>query len=62
VCVHVCVCVRTFVCADASAGLHRILQEIQPRDTNDFFTRARELEPQSGGDPDLQDPTMETKG
>lgn len=30
--------------AETSAGLQRILQEIQPRDTNDFFTSARELE------------------
>ncbi|XP_068597624.1 thyroid adenoma-associated protein [Brachionichthys hirsutus] len=30
--------------SDASASLQRILQEIQPRDTNDFFTRVRELD------------------
>ncbi|XP_034407358.1 thyroid adenoma-associated protein [Cyclopterus lumpus] len=30
--------------SEASAGLQRILQEIQPRDTNDFFTSARELD------------------
>ncbi|XP_035807135.2 thyroid adenoma-associated protein isoform X2 [Amphiprion ocellaris] len=30
--------------SETSAGLQRILQEIQPRDTNDFFTRARELD------------------
>ncbi|KAJ8248320.1 hypothetical protein GJAV_G00240740 [Gymnothorax javanicus] len=29
---------------EASAGLEKILQEIQPRDTNHFFTEARELE------------------
>ncbi|XP_067385468.1 thyroid adenoma-associated protein isoform X2 [Channa argus] len=29
--------------SETSAGLQRILQEIQPRDTNDFFTSAREL-------------------
>ncbi|XP_061693127.1 thyroid adenoma-associated protein isoform X2 [Syngnathoides biaculeatus] len=29
---------------DSSAGLQRIMQEIQPRDTNDFFTSARELD------------------
>ncbi|XP_057703664.1 thyroid adenoma-associated protein [Corythoichthys intestinalis] len=29
---------------DTSAGLQRVLQEIQPRDTNDFFTSARELD------------------
>ena len=50
------------MCADASAGLQRILQEIQPRDTNDFFTSARELEPQAGDDPDQHDKTKETKG
>ncbi|KAK0133872.1 Thyroid adenoma-associated [Merluccius polli] len=48
--------------SDAAAGLHRILQEIQPRDTNDFFTSARELDPQTGDDNDLQDQTKETKG
>ncbi|XP_016129375.1 thyroid adenoma-associated protein homolog [Sinocyclocheilus grahami] len=31
--------------AESSAGLQKILQEIQPRDTNDFFTSARELDP-----------------
>ncbi|XP_066534782.1 thyroid adenoma-associated protein isoform X2 [Hoplias malabaricus] len=30
--------------SETSAGLQRILQEIQPRDTNDFFTSARELD------------------
>ncbi|XP_030298445.1 thyroid adenoma-associated protein [Sparus aurata] len=30
--------------SDTSAGLQKILQEIQPRDTNDFFTSARELD------------------
>ncbi|XP_065153408.1 thyroid adenoma-associated protein isoform X1 [Paramisgurnus dabryanus] len=29
--------------SETSAGLQRILQEIQPRDTNDFFSSAREL-------------------
>uniref|UniRef100_A0A3B4T4H6 tRNA (32-2'-O)-methyltransferase regulator THADA n=1 Tax=Seriola dumerili TaxID=41447 RepID=A0A3B4T4H6_SERDU len=33
-----------------SAGLQRILQEIQPRDTNDFFTSARELDTHHGDD------------
>ncbi|KAL0177479.1 hypothetical protein M9458_026373, partial [Cirrhinus mrigala] len=32
-----------------SAGLQKILQEIQPRDTNDFFTTARELDPSESG-------------
>ncbi|XP_033469719.2 thyroid adenoma-associated protein [Epinephelus lanceolatus] len=36
--------------SEASAGLQRILQEIQPRDTNDFFTSARELETHHGED------------
>ncbi|KAM3863138.1 thyroid adenoma-associated protein [Diretmus argenteus] len=31
-----------------SAGLQRILQEIQPRDSNDFFTSARELDTHTG--------------
>ncbi|KAM9726802.1 thyroid adenoma-associated protein isoform 2-T3 [Menidia menidia] len=35
---------------ETSADLQRILQEIQPRDTNDFFTNARELEANQGGD------------
>ncbi|MEQ2160571.1 hypothetical protein GOODEAATRI_000642 [Goodea atripinnis] len=34
----------TCVCTETSGGLQRILQEIQPRDTNDFFNSARELE------------------
>nr|XP_046258832.1 thyroid adenoma-associated protein isoform X2 [Scatophagus argus] len=36
--------------SDTSAGLQRILQEIQPRDTNDFFTSARELDTHHGED------------
>ncbi|KAG7462646.1 hypothetical protein MATL_G00186950 [Megalops atlanticus] len=36
--------------SETSAGLQRILMEIQPRDTNDFFSDARELETQAGGD------------
>ncbi|KAM9847598.1 thyroid adenoma-associated protein [Aulostomus maculatus] len=35
---------------DTSAGLQRILQEIQPRDTNDFFTSARQLDTHNGED------------
>ncbi|XP_051772571.1 thyroid adenoma-associated protein isoform X1 [Ctenopharyngodon idella] len=31
--------------SETSADLQKILQEIQPRDTNDFFTSARELDP-----------------
>ncbi|XP_030603636.1 thyroid adenoma-associated protein isoform X2 [Archocentrus centrarchus] len=36
--------------SDTCAGLQKILQEIQPRDTNDFFTSARELDTQQGDD------------
>ncbi|XP_069001377.1 thyroid adenoma-associated protein [Embiotoca jacksoni] len=36
--------------SETSAGLQRILQEIQPRDTNDFFTSARELDTHQGDD------------
>ncbi|KAF7710664.1 hypothetical protein HF521_009536 [Silurus meridionalis] len=32
---------------EPSSGLQKILQEIQPRDTNDFFTSARELDASS---------------
>ncbi|KAL0964358.1 hypothetical protein UPYG_G00322790 [Umbra pygmaea] len=32
--------------SETLAGLQRILQEIQPRDTNDYFTSARELDKQ----------------
>ncbi|XP_070833382.1 thyroid adenoma-associated protein [Chaetodon trifascialis] len=34
--------------SEASAGLQKILQEIQPRDNNDFFTSARELDAHHG--------------
>ncbi|KAG5266714.1 hypothetical protein AALO_G00235290 [Alosa alosa] len=33
--------------SEASAGLQRILQEIQPRDTNDFFNNSRQLDTQT---------------
>ncbi|KAM7408173.1 hypothetical protein PAMA_002048 [Pampus argenteus] len=36
--------------SDTSAGLQKILQEIQPRDTNDFFNNARELDTHDGDD------------
>uniref|UniRef100_A0A674NJE3 tRNA (32-2'-O)-methyltransferase regulator THADA n=1 Tax=Takifugu rubripes TaxID=31033 RepID=A0A674NJE3_TAKRU len=36
--------------SETSAGLQRILQEIQPRDTNDFFNSARELDTHQGDD------------
>ncbi|KAM7385101.1 hypothetical protein PAMP_001198 [Pampus punctatissimus] len=36
--------------SDTSAGLQKILQEIQPRDTNDFFNSARELDTHDGDD------------
>ena len=42
---HLCVCV--WGSSETSAGLQRILQEIQPRDSNDFFTSPRELNPQT---------------
>uniref|UniRef100_A0A8C7FJR4 tRNA (32-2'-O)-methyltransferase regulator THADA n=1 Tax=Oncorhynchus kisutch TaxID=8019 RepID=A0A8C7FJR4_ONCKI len=35
--------------SETSAGLQRILQEIQPRDTNDFFTTVRELDTEPTG-------------
>lgn len=53
---------RSDVCVnhqETSAGLQKILQEIQPRDTNDFFSDARELETSSGGDQDLQSAATE---
>uniref|UniRef100_A0A8C9W827 tRNA (32-2'-O)-methyltransferase regulator THADA n=1 Tax=Scleropages formosus TaxID=113540 RepID=A0A8C9W827_SCLFO len=43
--------------SETSAGLQRILQEIQPQDTNNFFTEARELNAQMSraiGSPDLR--------
>ncbi|XP_070697363.1 thyroid adenoma-associated protein [Pempheris klunzingeri] len=46
--------------SDTSAGLQKILQEIQPRDTNDFFTSARELDTHQGGD-DTQTPNAHTQ-
>ncbi|XP_062257166.1 thyroid adenoma-associated protein isoform X1 [Platichthys flesus] len=36
--------------SETSAGLQKILQEIQPRDTNDFFDSARELDAHQGDD------------
>ncbi|XP_065815241.1 thyroid adenoma-associated protein isoform X1 [Labrus bergylta] len=36
--------------SETSDGLQRILQEIQPRDTNDFFTSTRELDTQRTDD------------
>lgn len=52
--------------SDTSAGLQRILQEIQPRDTNDFFTSARELDTQPGDDHTLTQkthtPSLDTGG
>ncbi|XP_041865612.1 thyroid adenoma-associated protein [Melanotaenia boesemani] len=36
--------------SETSAGLQRILQEIQPRDSNDFFNNARELDTNLGDD------------
>ncbi|XP_044070655.1 thyroid adenoma-associated protein isoform X3 [Siniperca chuatsi] len=45
--------------SETSAGLQRILQEIQPRDTNDFFTSTRELDTHHGDD-DTQTQTTHT--
>ncbi|XP_017296045.1 thyroid adenoma-associated protein isoform X2 [Kryptolebias marmoratus] len=36
--------------SEASSSLQKILQEIQPRDTNDFFSSARELDTHQGDD------------
>ncbi|XP_004554638.3 thyroid adenoma-associated protein [Maylandia zebra] len=47
--------------SETSAGLQKILQEIQPRDTNDFFTSTRELETQQGDD-HTQTPSLDTGG
>uniref|UniRef100_I3J4G4 tRNA (32-2'-O)-methyltransferase regulator THADA n=1 Tax=Oreochromis niloticus TaxID=8128 RepID=I3J4G4_ORENI len=47
--------------SETSAGLQKILQEIQPRDTNDFFTSARELDTQQG-DSHTQTPSLDTGG
>lgn len=44
---------------ETSAGLQRILLEIQPRDTNDFFTSARELDTHRR-DGDTQNQTSHT--
>ncbi|XP_034537474.1 thyroid adenoma-associated protein [Notolabrus celidotus] len=51
--------------SETSAGLQRILQEIQPRDTNDFFTSARELDthPEDGHTPTpTHTPSLNTGG
>ncbi|KAM4729595.1 thyroid adenoma-associated protein isoform 2-T4 [Anableps anableps] len=45
--------------SETSGGLQRILQEIQPRDSNDFFNSARELETPQGDDR-TQPPTRHT--
>lgn len=37
-------CICFFSSEETSSGLQKILQEIQPRDTNDFFATARELD------------------
>ncbi|XP_066553351.1 thyroid adenoma-associated protein [Amia ocellicauda] len=36
--------------SESAAGLQRVLQEIQPRDSNAFFTSARQLGPEPPGD------------
>ncbi|XP_027133458.1 thyroid adenoma-associated protein [Larimichthys crocea] len=52
--------------SETSAGLQRILQEIQPRDTNDFFMSARELDTQPGDDhaqtQKIHTPSLDTGG
>uniref|UniRef100_UPI0037E7F30F thyroid adenoma-associated protein n=1 Tax=Semicossyphus pulcher TaxID=241346 RepID=UPI0037E7F30F len=52
--------------SEASEGLQRILQEIQPRDTNDFFTSARELDTHHRDDnthtPTTHTPSLNTGG
>ncbi|XP_074531245.1 thyroid adenoma-associated protein [Halichoeres trimaculatus] len=48
--------------SETSAGLQRILQEIQPRDTNDFFTSARELETHSEEGNTHKPPSLNTGG
>uniref|UniRef100_G3NDT1 tRNA (32-2'-O)-methyltransferase regulator THADA n=1 Tax=Gasterosteus aculeatus aculeatus TaxID=481459 RepID=G3NDT1_GASAC len=49
--------------SETSAGLQRILQEIQPRDTNDFFTSARELNTERMDDRhSTRTPTLNTGG
>ncbi|XP_062375693.1 thyroid adenoma-associated protein [Sardina pilchardus] len=49
--------------SEGSAGLQRILQEIQPRDTNDFFNDSRQLDTQTQ-EPGTSDGPIqeETKG
>ncbi|XP_061083567.1 LOW QUALITY PROTEIN: thyroid adenoma-associated protein [Conger conger] len=47
--------------SETSAGLQKILQEIQPRDTNDFFADARELESHAEEQPG-QIPRSESTG
>lgn len=39
-----CVCFFFNFSKETSSGLQKILQEIQPRDTNDFFASPRELD------------------
>ncbi|XP_053476778.1 thyroid adenoma-associated protein [Ictalurus furcatus] len=46
--------------SETSSGLQKILQEIQPRDTNDFFTSARELDATS--DEQLRTPQARSNG
>ncbi|XP_063047806.1 thyroid adenoma-associated protein [Engraulis encrasicolus] len=48
---------------EASAGLQRILQEIQPRDTNDFFNDSRQLDTHAEETHTAEGPVQEkTKG
>uniref|UniRef100_A0A672GSU6 tRNA (32-2'-O)-methyltransferase regulator THADA n=1 Tax=Salarias fasciatus TaxID=181472 RepID=A0A672GSU6_SALFA len=48
--------------SETSAGLQRILQEIQPRDTNDFFTSARQLETHQGDPQNSHTPSLQAAG
>uniref|UniRef100_A0A1A8G080 tRNA (32-2'-O)-methyltransferase regulator THADA n=1 Tax=Nothobranchius korthausae TaxID=1143690 RepID=A0A1A8G080_9TELE len=46
--------------SETSASLKKILQEIQPRDTNEFFTGSRELHTHPGDDPNTHTPSVST--
>nr|XP_015799588.2 thyroid adenoma-associated protein [Nothobranchius furzeri] len=46
--------------SETSASLKKILQEIQPRDTNEFFTSSRELDTHRGDDPTTHTPSVNT--
>ncbi|XP_008428609.1 thyroid adenoma-associated protein [Poecilia reticulata] len=48
--------------SETTGGLQRILQEIQPRDSNDFFNSARELEKPEGADQSHRTPPLNADG